>query len=208
MERDSCVFYRSFYEAIDDLEDADKLACYNAIFKYALNGEEPTEKGIVSTVFKLVRPLIDKNNESYKNGLKGGRPKTEQEPNDNPTETQPKPNNNPNEDEDVDVNENVDKKERAAKRPTFVRPTVEEVRAYCQERKNSVDAEAFIDFYASKGWKVGNQTMKDWKAAVRTWEKRDKPQPKARQPSFSDQRTYDYDDLERRLLAKTYGQAN
>ena len=203
MERDSCVFYRSFYEAIDDLEDADKLACYNAIFKYALNGVEPTEKGIVSTVFKLVRPLLDKNNESYKNGLKGGRPKTEQEPNDNPTETQPKPTDNPNEDVDVNVNENVDvdRKKKSAKRPAFVKPTVEEVREYCRDRKNGVDAQTFVDFYASKGWKVGNQTMKDWKAAVRTWEKREKPKEKPPDKwQYQNQRKYDFDDLERRLM--------
>ena len=53
----------------------------------------------------------------------------------------------------------------------FQKPSVEEVRAYCKERKNNVDADAFIDFYESKGWKVGNQSMKDWKAAVRTWER-------------------------------------
>lgn len=53
----------------------------------------------------------------------------------------------------------------------FVPPTAEEVKAYCQERKNNVDAETFVDFYASKGWKVGKDPMKDWKACVRTWEK-------------------------------------
>ena len=53
----------------------------------------------------------------------------------------------------------------------FTPPTVDEVRAYCQERKNSVDPETFVDFYTSKGWKVGNNPMKDWKAAVRTWER-------------------------------------
>ena len=60
----------------------------------------------------------------------------------------------------------------------FTPPTVDEVRSYCQERKNGIDPEAFIDFYQSKGWKVGKNTMKDWKAAVRTWEKRDRtPKP-------------------------------
>ena len=57
--------------------------------------------------------------------------------------------------------------------PRFLPPSVEEVRAYCQERKNSVDPEGFVNFYSSKGWKIGNQNMKDWKAAVRTWEKRE-----------------------------------
>lgn len=53
----------------------------------------------------------------------------------------------------------------------FVKPTVDEVRAYCAERNNNVDAESFVDFYESKGWMVGKNKMKDWKAAVRTWEK-------------------------------------
>lgn len=53
----------------------------------------------------------------------------------------------------------------------FRKPTIDEVKDYCRERKNNVDAETFVDFYESKGWKVGNQAMKDWKAAVRTWEK-------------------------------------
>ena len=49
--------------------------------------------------------------------------------------------------------------------------TVEEVKEYCKERKNSVDADTFVDFYQSKGWLVGKNPMKDWKAAVRTWER-------------------------------------
>ena len=57
--------------------------------------------------------------------------------------------------------------------PRFTPPTVEEVAAYCRDRGNAVDAERFCDFYASKGWQVGKNTMKDWRAAVRTWEKRD-----------------------------------
>lgn len=57
------------------------------------------------------------------------------------------------------------------KRKVFVKPTIEEVRAYCDERHNSVNPEAFIDHYNSNGWKVGRNSMKDWKAAVRTWER-------------------------------------
>lgn len=53
----------------------------------------------------------------------------------------------------------------------FVKPTIEEIRAYCSERNNTVDAESFYDFYESKGWVVGKSPMKDWKSAVRTWER-------------------------------------
>lgn len=65
----------------------------------------------------------------------------------------------------------------------FQKPSVEEVAAYCSERGNSVDAQAFWDFYESKGWKVGKSSMKDWRACVRTWESRDKhssPNPSSR----------------------------
>ena len=56
----------------------------------------------------------------------------------------------------------------------FVKPTVEEVQAYCRERRSTVRAQAFWDWYESKGWMVGKNHMKDWKAAVRTWEQKDK----------------------------------
>lgn len=64
---------------------------------------------------------------------------------------------------------------QAASRSKFVKPSVEEIAAYCAERNNDIDPQQFFDFYESKGWKVGNQSMKDWKAAVRTWERREKP---------------------------------
>jgi hypothetical protein len=78
--------------------------------------------------------------------------------------------------------EGADKPRRA----TFTPPTVEEVSAYCRERGNSVNAQTFVDFYASKGWKVGNSPMRDWKAAVRTWEKRERLQSKKGGWDFSD----------------------
>lgn len=58
-----------------------------------------------------------------------------------------------------------------AKRKRFIPPLLEEVQAYCIERGNNVDAERFINYYSSNGWQVGRNKMKDWKAAVRTWEK-------------------------------------
>lgn len=55
-------------------------------------------------------------------------------------------------------------------------PTLDEVRAYCLERGNHVDPERFMDYYTANGWKVGKNPMRDWKAAVRTWERNDKKQ--------------------------------
>lgn len=53
----------------------------------------------------------------------------------------------------------------------FLPPTLEEIKAYCLERKNNVDSDKFLDFYESKGWMVGKNKMKSWKASIRTWEK-------------------------------------
>lgn len=66
-----------------------------------------------------------------------------------------------------------DNNDSGQKRKRFAPPTLDEVKAYCNERKNGVDAERFIDYYTANGWLVGKNKMKDWKAAVRTWERRD-----------------------------------
>ena len=68
----------------------------------------------------------------------------------------------------------------------FVPPTVEEVRDFCLGRNNGIDAEAFVDFYQSKGWYVGKNKMKDWKAAVRTWERSRRKQESDRKADFMD----------------------
>ena len=78
------------------------------------------------------------------------------------------------------LNRTKQNREKAADKPPraarFTPPSVEEVRVYCAERKNSVDPERFVDFYASKGWLVGKTRMKDWRAAVRSWERSDSQQ--------------------------------
>lgn len=64
------------------------------------------------------------------------------------------------------------------KRKSFTKPTIEEIKQYCDERNNSINAEAFYDFYESKDWYVGKNKMKDWKACIRTWERRNETKPK------------------------------
>lgn len=80
---------------------------------------------------------------------------------------QSNPNPNPN-------TESESERESARARTAFAPPTVDEVMEYCALRRNNIDPQAFIDFYASKGWMVGKNKMRDWRAAVRTWEQRDK----------------------------------
>jgi len=71
----------------------------------------------------------------------------------------------------ITTNNINDNKKEIYKETRFKKPTLQEVEEYCKERGNSVNAEQFIDFYESNGWRVGKNSMKDWKACVRTWER-------------------------------------
>jgi len=77
--------------------------------------------------------------------------------------------NQPTSNQQVTTNKNDNKEKN--ENNTFKPPTADDVKSYCIERNNFVNAETFIDFYESKGWMVGKNKMKDWKACVRTWEK-------------------------------------
>lgn len=100
MERESFVFYRSFYEAIKDLPRDVQSEIYTAIMEYGLYGRETEQlKPIARSIFMLVKPQIDANFKRFKNGCNGGRPtkkETEQKPNVNQKETEQKPNDNDN----------------------------------------------------------------------------------------------------------------
>lgn len=99
--RESFVFYRSFYEAIKDLDCETKVEIYDAICEYSLNQNETEIDGIGKTIITLIKPLLDANLKRYKNGCFGGRPKTKTKPKQNQNETKPEPNDNDN------VNDNV-----------------------------------------------------------------------------------------------------
>ena len=123
------------------------------------------------------------NRKQFENGTKGGAPKRNKNAiKNNPNSTQIQPENNPkttykdkDKDKDKEINKekstNVDIKKTAQR---FSRPSLDDIKNYIALKSYSVDAEAFYDFYEAKGWKVGNNAMKDWQAAVRTWERRNK----------------------------------
>ena len=72
------------------------------------------------------------------------------------------------------------------KRKRFEKPTLSEIEQYCIERNNNINAEQFFDYYESNGWKVGKNSMKDWKAAVRTWERSEYRKPNSKKNSKED----------------------
>ncbi len=84
----------------------------------------------------------------------------------------------------------------------FVKPTLEEVEAYIKEKGYNIDAEHFIDYYESKGWTVGKNPMKDWKAAVRNWSRNNFAKPKTKAHNFSERTDNDWEDIESALLNK------
>lgn len=77
-------------------------------------------------------------------------------------------------------------KSTTTKRKRFEKPTLSEIEQYCIERGNKVDAQHFYDYYESNGWKVGKNSMKDWKAAVRTWERSEYRKPNSKKNSKED----------------------
>jgi len=198
MERGQFTFYRSFWEAIKVLPPKDRNALLPAICAYALDGEEPKLTGIQMSIFMLIRPTLDTSARKAENGRRGTsrteaneeQDESKPEANDEQTgskaqanrkQSASKPEANGKQTANEKEGEGEEEKEienesytRArAREARFSPPSVEEVAAYCRERGNGVDAQAFVDFYTSKGWKVGSSPMKDWRAAVRTWEKRE-----------------------------------
>lgn len=210
--RDSIVFYRSFYEAVKDLPSDQFKACVKAIMDYGLDGTVPETCGIEKTVYLMAKPQIDVNNKRYLNGTKGGRPTTKKEPSNNQSGTESNPSSIlPVTKAEPNVNDNVNEKKKdtkVSKEKSFQPPSVENVREYCQEGGYRVDAECFVNFYESKGWMVGKNRMKDWKAAVRNWARNNRDEGKSsRKASAADRYNHgimktevDMDSLERELL--------
>lgn len=122
-EKESFVFYKSFYEALQDLKESERLKIYDAICELALNNNETKLTGISKTIFKLIKPQIVANNLRYENGKKGGRPKKEtigfknvkpkeiEKEEKTKTETKPNVNDNENVNVNVNVNDNENKNE-------------------------------------------------------------------------------------------------
>ena len=77
-------------------------------------------------------------------------------------------------------------KSTTTKRKRFEKPSISDIKQYCMERNNNVNAEQFFDYYESNGWKVGKNSMKDWKAAVRTWERSEYRKPTQKKNSKQD----------------------
>ena len=193
MERKQFTFYRSYLDAIIRLPKKEQGAILLAICQYALNESEPTGLSpIAETVFTLVRPTLDAGRRKANAGEAGGKTEAKQKQTASKTEakqkqtaskTEAKQKQTAREKEgEVEIEVEIEKENECYREKTpngvekkqrFVPPTVEQVAEYCLKRGNKVDPQRWHDHYSAKGWVVGKSPMKDWKAAVRTWEQRD-----------------------------------
>jgi hypothetical protein len=167
-------------EVTQELNAQEKGRLIDAIVAYKLHGDWQEQiKGNERYVFPSYRVRLDRWSEvsdgRAKAGAYGG--KQTQANVSKPKQTEANESKSPKvkdkvKDEEEDIKEN-DLTVIKEKRQRFSPPTVDEVAEYCRERRNKVDPQRFVDFYAAKGWKIGQNPMKDWKAAVRTWEQRE-----------------------------------
>lgn len=192
--KSSFILYTEIADVIKELTNEQKGVLFQAILDYQLGNEIMISDSIVRIAFIPIKQNLDRNAEKWERirlkrseaGKKGmakrwsdNKPITNDNKaitNDNNdiTKITVNVNDNVNANANVNGNVNVNVNEKSkGKTQAFCPPSLDEVKDYCWERKNNVDAQAFIDFYTSKGWMIGKSKMKDWKAAVRTWERRD-----------------------------------
>lgn len=217
--KSSLIIYDSWGILFKNLPDEMAGQLIKMIVEYTFDGQTKTKPDeSINAVFQMIRDKLDEDFEAYfevkekrTEAIKKRWAKTRS---DNDTNDNKSIETNTNEyksilndsvsvsvSDSVSLSKDKDKgnKERSAFRP----PDVSEVRSYCQERKNRVDPERFVDFYTSKGWLVGKNKMRDWRAAVRNWEKEENARSgttkKSTQPSNT-RNDYDFEAIERALV--------
>lgn len=188
-ERTQFTFYASFFDAVSRIKKkADRADAYDAICAYALREEDPDFSKMsdaAQIAFLLIKPNLDSSRRKAKSGKNGGSAKqmaSKAEANSKQSGSKAEANDK----QEQPASEIEKEKERekenecyppnplaggSEKKKRFTPPTVEQVSEYCQEKGYHIDPEAFVAFYASKGWMVGKSPMKDWKSAVVTWTK-------------------------------------
>lgn len=180
--KESFVFHAEY---IEDLPERYKADFMRYTVNYGLYGEIPPldENTLEYSLWKKIARRIDAEAEKY-NVISERRREAAQRRYSQRTNPQG---------EDPQQEAKPAPKKPQKEKKVFAKPTVEEIKEYCTERKNTVDAQAFYDFYESKGWKVGAVRMSDWRASVRTWEKREAEEKRRRLKTIWNDNTTDAD---------------
>ena len=194
-DKKSFVFYKSWIPLFDGMTDEQAGALFKSLCNYQQGQDSRPADPLLGAIYDMITRQFAEDTAKYEEtcqkrseaGKSGGRPRKANESkcfSEKATETNSffekakKADKDKDKEKDKDLKEK-EKKEKVASAPRFVKPTVAQVSDYCRERANGINPESFVDFYESKGWRVGSQPMKDWKACVRTWEQRHKSDPRA-----------------------------
>jgi len=215
MAKDSFIFHLENAEDLEDLTLEEQGMILNAMIRYSQTGEEPDfEDRALRSVWRPIFRRLKADKEAYEEKCQKNKEAAEKRWSDANASEKMRTHKTHVEknafyaDSDSDSDTDTDLKEKQSKKKTaqrFSPPSVDEVRDYVHEKQYQINPQAFVDFYTSKGWRVGNQPMKDWKAAVRTWASR--PEQKARSGTVKTglspgmQHNYDIHELARRAKA-------
>lgn len=166
-------YYETFeiiIEKIKDIEEREWLR--KVIIQYGLHGTAPESfhsEGL-EIAWTICKDLIDQQHHRREvNAANRAGKKAEPATNEENSAIEPEPEGKP-------AQEIQPEK---PKRKNFVKPTVEEIAAYCKDKNYNVNAQQFFNYYESNGWKIGRNAMKSWQAAVQNWNIRDKANNKA-----------------------------
>ena len=192
MKRDSFIMYTSFYEPVKDFSDEQLGQLFRAIF--ANRREEESECHLTDAAVKIAFRFIanqfavddSKYEKTYAQRIKAAEASVNARKR---SLTSVNLNENVNENDNVNVNVIKEKdKEKVAVAPLapksssikrFIKPTLLELQQYCQEARLNINCDAFLDYYEANGWKVGRDSMKDWRAAARNWARRQVPEKRS-----------------------------
>lgn len=160
-------YYETFEVILGKIKDAEQREYMRrVIIEYGLHGTEPENlTELQDMAFTMARDLIDQ--QTHRREVNAVNRSKKQEPVAEETEQDTQPEAKPEEKQPA---------EEKAELKKFVKPTVEEIAAYCKEKHYPIDPQAFWNYYESNGWKIGGRAaMKNWRAAVQTWSARDRP---------------------------------
>ena len=186
-------YYETFeivIEKIKDIEEREWLR--KVIIQYGLHGTAPESfnSEALEIAWTICKDLIDQQiHRREVNAANRAGKKAEPETNKENLAAEPQPEEKPAQ----------EIQQEKPKRKNFVKPTVEEIAAFCKEKKYTVNAQQFFNYYESNGWKIGRNAMKSWQAAVQNWNTRDKANNKAAgtmwENNSTDADTAGYEDL-------------
>lgn len=196
------IVNEDIWPMIDELDPEEKAELLDALSAYYQGNEAPEISRIVNMLFKRIaldntrfdpehrQALSEIRAEAGKKG--GSKPKQNKQTEANESKKSKIAQDKIRKDKE-EIREEENREYRA---PRFTPPTLQDVEDYAYEKGLDIDAERFVDFYASKGWKVGSSPMKDWRAAARNWARDGDHKKKSEAPVFNfDQRHTDYDAL-------------